>query len=52
MCDAGRTLSSETTNNSTSISDIFKLTKELKKKQKENKIKYLNNMKTQLCAAV
>ena len=32
MCDAGRTLSSETTINSTIISEIFKLTKELKKK--------------------
>ena len=52
MCDTGRTLSSETTNNSTSISDIFKLTKELKKKQKENKIKYLNDTNTQLHAAV
>ena len=52
MCDTGRTLSSETTNNITIISDIFKLTKELKKKQKENKIKSLNNVNMQLCAAV
>ena len=38
MYDAGRTLSSETTNNSTIINDVFKLTKELKKKQKEKKL--------------
>ena len=52
MCDAGRTLSSETTNNSTSISEIFKLTKELKKKKTENKIKHLSDANMQLCAAV